>query len=160
MVRLVLTDPRRHGGCTPRDPPQVHPCTLGSRSRRDTVSGSTPPISPLSPVNSCRSRVSRRFFNLVQDQNNRGETPLLQAMSEPQKLSGDMGYLLSETFTNRKFVIEYMDVLGRAKQEPEPRDSRDGFSARLRGQVPRVAADRLVLHAKNRKQQSCSLLPL
>ena len=40
-------------------------------------------ISPLSPVSSCRSRVSRRFLNLLQDQNNRGETPLLRAISKP-----------------------------------------------------------------------------
>ena len=61
------------------------------------------------------------------------------------KPSGDTGYLPSETLRDRKSRIESRDGLGRAKQEPEPRAYMDVFTARLRGQVPRVAADRIAL---------------
>ena len=39
--------------------------------------------------------------------------------------------------------IESRDGLGRAKQEPEPRVPRDGFTTCLCGYTPRVAADQL-----------------
>ena len=54
-----------------------------------------------------------------------------------------MGGVLPETVASRELAPEYMDVRGRAKQEPEPKAHMDVFTACLWGYTPRVAADRM-----------------
>ena len=148
----MLSEPRRHGGCTPRDTlkhilcrsrlglllrsTESIPGLVPQTSMFAKVTGRTPPISPLSPADSCRSRVSRRFFKPAarSKQSRRDAAPTGHV--EAPKPSGDMGYLLSETVSRH----DCRDAGGTSPGMGEGRTMQERLSRAMQEQLPRTSA--------------------